>query len=156
MQLRHFVRENIQNFESTCERNAFLELLSLSPESKKLISKFVNYFSKDSESANCIKKAWEREINDVLPDKLWKTALSRIHSCSINSRHRLIQFKVIHRFHYSKVMLHTFYPSVSPICDKCKSNDGTLLHLFWDCPLIYQFWSRIFFFFSGVYRRTLS
>ncbi len=53
-------------------------------------------------------------------------------------------------------MLHKFYPSVSPICDKCKSNDGTLLHLFWNCPLMYSFWSSIFSFFPGLSRDTPS
>ena len=73
--------------------------------------------------------------NAVLPDKIWTSALSCIHKCSINSRHRLIQFKVIHRFHYCKAMLHRFYPSVSPVCDKCNLIDATLLHSFWKCPL---------------------
>ena len=124
MQLRHFVRENIPNFETTCESHTFLELLSLSPESKKLITKFVKFFSNDSTSANCMTSAWEKEIKASLPDNIWRTALSRIHSCSISCRHRLIQFKVIHRFHFSKVMLHKFYSSVSPLSDKCKLTDG--------------------------------
>lgn len=103
MQLRHFVRENIPHFESNCERHALFELFSL--------YQTVRYFSgfqEDSLSANSIKKALERETV-VFSDQLWKTALSHIHSCLINSRHRLIQFKVIHRF-YSK---DKFYPSVS-------------------------------------------
>ena len=75
-----------------------------------------------------MKSAWEKEIQARLPDNIWMTALSRIHSCSINCRYRLIQFKVINRFHYSKVMLHKFYSSVSPLCDKRKLTDGTLLH----------------------------
>lgn len=137
------MRENIPHFESNCERHALFELFSLLPSSKKLITKFVRYFSEDSLSVDSIKKAWERETV-VFSDQLWKTVLSRIHSCSINSRHRLIQFKVIHRFYYSKDKLHKFYPSVSLKCDKCKVSDGTMLHLFWDCPLIYQFWVRIF------------
>ena len=36
-------------------------------------------------------------------------------------RHQLIQYKVIHRLHYSCTKLHSFYPSVSPICPQCKS-----------------------------------
>ena len=40
MQLRHFGRENIPNFETTCESRTFF-YYSLSPESKKLITKSV-------------------------------------------------------------------------------------------------------------------
>ena len=93
----------------------------------------------------------------MLPDNIRRTALARIHSCSINSRHGLIRFKVIHRFHYSKARLHTFYSLVSPLCDKCKSKDGTLLHLFWGCPFIKSFWSSVFSFLGeGFNRRTFS
>lgn len=51
--------------------------------------------------------------------------------CSINIRHRFIQFKLIHHVHYSK----------------CKSKDGTLLYLFLICPLIHPFWSSFLLFF---------
>lgn len=148
MQIRHFVREGIPNFEFFREGHQYLELLSLSPDSKNLITKFVDFTSKDSTSTNGIKKAWEKEINTLLSDNIWRIALSRVHRCSVNSRHSLIQFKVIHRFHYSKFMLHKFYPSVSQMWDKCKSSEGTLLHLFWDCPAIQPLvWLSIFSFF---------
>lgn len=63
---------------------------------------------------------------------------------------------MIHRFYYCKVSLHKFYPDVSPLCDKCKFAEGTLLHSFWECPVIQKFWSSIFFFYSGVYQRNLT
>lgn len=63
------MRQNIPHFESTFDRYNLLEELSLSPESKKRITKFVNYFSKNSLVVNCIKKAWEKEIKAVIPDK---------------------------------------------------------------------------------------
>lgn len=50
--------------------NNLLELFSLSRESKKLITKFVNFLYNDSVSVKCINKAWEREINAVVPDKI--------------------------------------------------------------------------------------
>lgn len=65
----------------------------------------------DSAPASCNKKAWEKEINALLPDKNWRFALSRIHSCSFSSKHKLIL-------------------DVSPDCGKYKSNDSTLLHSF--------------------------
>jgi len=65
--------------------------------------------------------------------------LSRVCSCSINSRHQLIQFKVMHRLHFSNDKLHQIFP-VSPTCDRCKSAEGSLTHLFWTCPKLYEFW----------------
>ncbi len=93
MQNRHFVRGKHLRFWDHLW-NDFFKFFSLLPESKKLLTKFVNYFAMDSVPASCVKRAWEGEISAVLPDKIWRTALSRIHSCSVNSRHRLIQFQV--------------------------------------------------------------
>lgn len=152
LQLRHFIISNLSNQNN----HLFLETLSLGPTTKKLIGKFVKCFSVPFDSTNTVKKAWEQELKTTIPEQQWKQTLSQIHTCSINSRHRLIQFKVIHRFYYCKALLHKFYPDVSPLCDKCKSTEGTLLHTFWECHVIQQFWSGIFFFFSGVYQRNLT
>lgn len=40
----------------------------------------------------CFQKAPERELTAALPDKIWRSARPHSHSCSINSRHRLIRF----------------------------------------------------------------
>uniref|UniRef100_A0A3B3H857 Uncharacterized protein n=1 Tax=Oryzias latipes TaxID=8090 RepID=A0A3B3H857_ORYLA len=54
----------------------------------------------------------------------------------------MIQFKVLHRLHYSKTKLNKIFPAVSAICDRCKTSE--LGHLFWFCPLLYSFLSKIF------------
>ena len=73
------------------------------------------------------------------------------YSCSVNSRHQLIQYKVIHRLHYSRVKLHSFYPASSPLCIRCKKSDGTLAHMFWFCERLRKFWSDVFSCYSEVY-----
>ncbi len=79
-----------------------------------------------------------------------------INTCSINSRHQLIQYKVVHRLHYSRVKLNQCYPSISSICNKCESAEGSLGHLFWSCLKLYDFWSEIFRFYSVAYSCDLS
>ena len=54
------------------------------------------------------------------------------HHISINVRHTLIQFKTVHRLHYSR--LHAMYPKTSPLCDKIKLDTGTLTHQSWSRP----------------------
>jgi len=57
---------------------------------------------------------------------------------------------VVHKLHYSRTKLHSIYPSVSPLCIKCKSSEGTLAHLFWFWPKICKFWSEVLCFYSKV------
>lgn len=91
----------------------------------------------------------------TIGDEVWEASLKAIHTCSINTRHQLIQFKVIHRLHYSCTKLHSFYATVSPICPKCKYAEGTLGHLFWSGPKINKFWSDIFKCLSEVHNRVI-
>lgn len=127
-----------------------------SPDSRKLVTSFVNFFSNQL-SCNTIylKNAWEEELGLQIENKVWEKSLSKIHSCSINARHKLIQFKVLHRLHYSKTKLHKIFPSTSPLCDRCKCAEGSLTHLFWTCTKLYNFWHEIFQWFGSMYNCQL-
>lgn len=152
LQVRNYVRQNIDNFENLPEESKVHNLLLGAADSKGLISNFVKIFS---EQVDCVtqslKNAWEEELNIQIDDIVWGEGLNRIQYCSINARHHLIQFKVLHRLHYSKTKLHKIYPTVSPLCQRCKSADGTLAHLFWSCPKLYDFWCSVFQWFSDMY-----
>ena len=52
--------------------------------------------------------------------------------------------------------LDSFYPSVSPLCSKCNSAEGSLGHLFWACPKLTKFWSDILKFFFQMYLTVFS
>lgn len=55
-----------------------------------------------------LKNQWEGELGCKLSEETWERALDRIHSSSICLRHTIIQFKVLHRLHWSKVRLAKF------------------------------------------------
>ena len=152
LQVRNYVRQNLTIFESLPDENRIYSFWHGPPDSKCLISNFVRVFSEQVNYAtHSLKKAWEEELGLQIDDMVWQEGLSRIQYCSINARHHLIQFKVMHRLHYSKTKLHRIYPTVSPLCDRCKAADGSLTHLFWTCPKLYVFWCGIFKWFSEMY-----
>lgn len=145
LQIRDYVRKHVPNFESIPAPIELYSFMKMAPDSKKLISRLVDLFAAhDHVSTQYLKEAWEKDLGVTISDERWVNSLRVIHSCSINSRLQLIQFKVTHRLHYSCTKLHSFYPSVSPLCPKCKTSEGTLGHLFWACPKLYTFWSDIF------------
>lgn len=128
LQFRHYVEEN--RSDSTPTTHPFLETFLLPPDSKQLISKCVGSFTK-SVSSDFIREAWSKDLNSEISAELWEEALSRVHCCSLNSCYKLIQYKGLHRLHYSKTELNLTCPSVSPVCDKCHIAEGSLVHLFW-------------------------
>jgi len=112
----------------------FLYIFFNPPDSRHLISKFVCLFGSCTSAPTVrFKEAWEENLGVELSDDTWDRCLATIHACSINSRHQLIQFKVIYRLHYTKDKLHKIYPSVSPMCDRCKVAEDTASHAFWFC-----------------------
>ena len=78
-----------------------------------------------------------------LTEELWSEAQSSVHTASVCARHGLIQFKVLHRLHYSKVKLSKMYPNIDPMCEHYKAFPATL-GLFWSCPNLFNFWNSIF------------
>ena len=154
LQIRNFVRQSLP-LDRLPDQHNFYSLMTSSPTSKGLISQFVSLFTLHISSLH-IRDAWIREIGVEISDGLWEMALERIKSCSINARLQLIQYKIIHRLHYSKTKLNKIFPTVSPTCDKCKTSDGTLAHLFWDCSKLSGFWDDIFHLYSVIYNKPMK
>ena len=90
--------------------------IKICPTSDKLISRLYDAFlTVSTPSTDAIKAKWEEELGTDISVADWEESLEYIHTCSINSRHRLIQFKVLHRLHYSKTKLHRIFPDTSPV-----------------------------------------
>ena len=143
LQLRHYVREKIANFECKPIDHPIHRFFCVDPRSRHLVSQFILVLSSTPDSTR-YREAWARETNMEITDEVWKESLRRISRCSINSRYRLIQFKVLHRLHYSRVKLHKIFGTVSPLCERCKVEEGSLAHMFVFCPVLQCFWNSVF------------
>lgn len=95
-------------------------------------------------------------MGETIPDELWSQILRRVHKSSICARHCLMQCKVLHRVYYTKSRLSKIYPNVSPECDRCKHSPGNLIHSFWLCPQLFNYWTEIFNFISKVMGRKID
>uniref|UniRef100_A0A3B1JFC8 Reverse transcriptase domain-containing protein n=1 Tax=Astyanax mexicanus TaxID=7994 RepID=A0A3B1JFC8_ASTMX len=157
LQLRSYVKANIECFEKYSHQNIFYSLLTIDPDSRGLVSRFVDHFQKMGiPSTQSLKEQWEEELGMEILDDFWAKSLQSIQSCSINTSYQLIQYKVLHRLHYSQTKLHSIYADVSPLCAKCKSQNGTLAHLFWSCPNLQNFWLQVFYCYATAYKISLS
>jgi len=155
LQVRHYVQTVIPQFMDKPEINSFEKTLLVNPSSRHLVSRCVNSLQLPV-STNHIKEAWARDFDEDVSDETWNDSLNKIQDCSINARHRLIQFKVVHRLYYSKTKLSKIYNSISPVCDRCKTEEGSLSHMFWFCHKLFNFWTAIFDFFSKVFQKEVK
>lgn len=61
-----------------------------------------------------LKQPWKKKLEVELSEITWDKCLASNQACSVNSRHHLIRFNVVHHLHSTKTKLHKSFPSVSP------------------------------------------
>ncbi|ROJ91840.1 hypothetical protein DPX16_0553 [Anabarilius grahami] len=101
--VRDFIRKNITDFE-VLKLNPNLEnIIKVQTGISGGVSRFYNLLlEKVNTDTEKIKLDWEEEMGFNIHENTWEECLRNIHTCSVNARHNLIQFKVIHMLHYSK------------------------------------------------------
>ena len=120
LQIRDYIKTNTQDYKNK-EPGLLDELFNLHPNTEKLIAYIYNIIlDKENPTTEMYRQAWENEIGLAITKENWEESLQRIHRCSLNARHILIQYKVLYRLHYSKTKLNSIFPNISSICDKCK------------------------------------
>ena len=73
--------------------------------------------SMDSVKLDKIKTSWEKELETVNPEDIWTEAQNIVNKSTSCARLGLIQFKVLHRLHWSRAKISSFYPDVDGNCD---------------------------------------
>ena len=62
--------------------------------------------------------------------------------CTNESKLRIFQFKLLHRKLATNCFLFKIGIVANDQCTFCKASSETLLHLFWDCPVVKSFWNE--------------
>lgn len=145
LQIRNYIRSNTTTFPNAPRSTQMDKLFSVDPSSRGVVSfMYVHLASQIDVSVEYLKSAWEEDLGIHLSEEEWTEAQEGVHSASICTRHGLIQFKVLHRLHLSKVKLSKMYPNIDPVCDRCGLSPASLGHMFWLCPKLFNYWKAIF------------
>uniref|UniRef100_A0AAR2IMM0 Reverse transcriptase domain-containing protein n=1 Tax=Pygocentrus nattereri TaxID=42514 RepID=A0AAR2IMM0_PYGNA len=152
LQVRSFVKKYFSPSLTTLERNWIDDRLSINPLDRGVVSiLYENIQRVTSPTLNHIKAQWEEELGEEISEEAWQRAVQWVPSSSVCVKHGLLQFKVLHRLHFSRSKLAKLYPNTDPTCLRCKKDPGTLSHMFWTCPQLLDFWMGIFNTFSHIW-----
>lgn len=91
-----------------------------------------------------VRRAWETDTGEVIPDDVWNYCCSQTRFVSSNYRHKLLHYKYIHRIYLTPVFLHKIHPEASETCPKCKVEGADFAHLTWNCGVIQKYWDTVF------------
>lgn len=145
LQVRDFVRCHFPGFPEVPDLTTVDTVLEVSPSLKGTISKLYNLLlSNFVPASDHLRATWSEDLNMEIDEEMWQSILKRIHSSSICARHQIIQCKVVHRVHWSKSKLARIFPGTDSNCVKCSLGPANLIHMFWTCPALSQFWKSVF------------
>lgn len=85
------------------------------------------------DSLNSIKSLCEADLGEEISEELWGDALYKVHKSSICAKHGLIQCKIVHRTHLTKMRLSKIYKDVDLTCDRCHQAPATHAHMVLSC-----------------------
>lgn len=158
LQVRTFVKSSNSLYPSSPDESLMETILLYSPQSKGAIAKVYAKLSECSEtvSSTRLRMAWQDDLNMEISEEQWRSALGQTHKISTCARHGLIQFKILHRLHWSKQRLHRIYPTIDPSCDRCGLTPTSLGHMFWTCPKLTNYWNTLSHTLSDVLRRPIQ
>ena len=157
LQIRSLARSLYPNFPNAPPASLTDSLFMPLPNIKGMISYIYNsMYTLRPVSLNLIKTQWEEDLGDEISDELWESILHRVHSSSICAKHGLIQCKIVHRIHWTRVKLSQIFPDVDPTCERCHSSPASLAHTLWSCPNLHEYWSKVFDILSDVLELTIS
>ena len=89
-------------------------------------------------------EAWERDLQETWSLDEWHKVGTRAYKGLLNVSLIESNLKVLMRWYLVPSRLASMFPTASPLCFRDCQAQGTMLHIWWDCPKIRGFWNKIF------------
>ncbi len=129
-----FVRKRYNQFPNLPEDTPLDSSLTQVPLMKGMILfMYCRIQSLSSPSLNLVKMLWEGDLGEEISEELWDDVLEHVHTSSICAKHGLLQCKVVHCIHWTKVRLMKIYDDADPSCEKCCQTPVNHVNKFWSC-----------------------
>ena len=100
----------------------------------KYVQKVLN--SNDSQPSAVVR--W----NNIYIDINWKKVFAKIYTATKDVQLRWFQYRLLHRILPTQRYLHITKLSDDPICNFCLEDEQDTCHLFFECPVIFNFWKQ--------------
>jgi hypothetical protein len=89
------------------------------------------------------KEKWENVLQVQLTEQEWKDTNVCAFKCTLETKARMFQYKVIHRFLATNSYLMKVKIKDSDLCDHCETASETIEHLFWECNYAQTIWGEL-------------
>ncbi len=148
LQIRHWIKsQTFESFPNIPEKSLLEDrLLDIRHTStKSLTSSIYRILINDLPAYQrfSTKQKWESDLECSYNDSDWCTLLEKSQTVLVSTKHRQIQFNILHRTYYTPYRLNKCNGGISAMCQRCTISTGTLLHMLWSCPALETFWKYV-------------
>ncbi|KAF3835725.1 hypothetical protein F7725_028283 [Dissostichus mawsoni] len=133
-QIRGFARCNFPNFPHQ-PPDSLIDTILFSPVVISVVGKLI---LSALSSPLATRNTWEKELGLTFSDEWWQGALDRVNSTSSCARLTLIQFKVLHRSHLTKLDFANCWTQMLSL------SPANHTHVFFSSPKLGSFWSSFY------------
>lgn len=85
---------------------------------------------------------WEKELKCQFTTSKKQHILQFTHK-SLCTKIQETNYKILTHWYRTPALLNTIFPLSSDVCWRCQERKGTLLHIFWSCSWIQNFWREV-------------
>lgn len=157
IQIRHYLTSNETTQHWTRPLTTLEDLCTRTTPQRHIISFLYNsLFVSNSVFSSSSYQAWEQDLNLNLSEENWEKIFMYAHKGSLNVATQECCFKIITRWYRTPSLLHKFSPRTSDRCWRCKIEEGSMIHIWWTCPLIQNFWKMVHETITSVTSENLS
>ena len=120
-----------------------LDYLHLPKENQKASEFYRMAIKMRSDNENSLKILWQRDLGSEIDSETWSKILSSSGRYIRESRGKLVQYKILHRYYWTPCRLYRMGLIDNDCCWRCQREKGTFFHCIWECDLLQLFWRGV-------------
>ena len=144
LQIRHVISTLKKEKRLSLELTNLEKILVKSTSLKGKISVIYNtLLNHHSSSLTPLKNIWQKDMGCVFDEDQWDIICQNVFSSL--SCNKIIEqnYKFMHRIYLTPLRISKMFPNSSPRCHRCKTCIGSIMHVFWECKELKQFWKAV-------------
>lgn len=150
-QLCSFLADSAVRDRLALEKTPFECYLLLSSRASHILSAVYAFLQSPPEPSSLpFVRAWEAELGTTFSEQEWYKSFTLLHKLPVACFSQEKNYKILTRWYRYPTLLRRMYPSTSDCCWRCNAAPGTMLHVWWECPLLLVFWESVYALYNHV------
>ena len=100
--------------------------------------------------------AREKDFREYIEQQQWNEVISSWHIPAREVQTQFTNYKILHRFYWTPSRMATLKLRNDALCWRCHKETGTLVHMFYGCDMVRNFWDEIISFINKLYCISLT